>query len=99
MIDDYYAVSMENVDAGFAQSSSPAGEACKLMAKASSAYSKAKILGSADKDVWDADKAKVTGGEFVSSDSEVGACAVGSSCEEEVSAFSLDFGIGITVDF
>lgn len=42
-------------------------EACKLMSRAASAYAEAGILGSADKDVWDADRAKVTGGELDSS--------------------------------
>jgi hypothetical protein len=71
VIDDYYTVSVEKSklgDRGQRSTMRPLSQACRLMRTATSAYASAGILGSADKDVFDADHAKVTGGELDSSD-------------------------------
>lgn len=71
VIDDYYAISVEKdklCDRGRYQSEKPLSQACRLMRTATTAYASAGILGSTDKDVFDADHAKVTGGEFDSSE-------------------------------
>ena len=65
VIDDFYAISVEACQGG---SSKQATSATSRMKTAVKAYGDAGILGSADKDVWNEKKAKVTGGELDSSD-------------------------------
>ena len=66
VVDDFYAISVENAPLRDKASPSPSSPsaASRRMAKALRAYEEENILGSADKDVVDEAKAKVTGGEL-----------------------------------
>lgn len=67
VIDDFYAVSKVHAPLCSSAAVSPPSDAQKQMQKALEVYAREGILGSPEKDVVNADKAKITGGELDSS--------------------------------